>query len=278
MPIHIFDQLESTNKYCELLDLSQTEEFYVVAARSQTAGVGQGANHWESEPGKNLTFSIVLRPTFLPVADQFMITKAISLGITDWLHKQAALQSRIRIKWPNDIYVTQCGSPLATNECTDTTPSVSCSTFGNIENRKISTENRKICGVLTSNHVTGNLLSSSVVGVGLNVNQERFSSWIPNPVSLHQLTGQPYLLDVCLHALLPHIQKRYRQLQAHHWEQIDNDYRSLLLRRNEECPYIYKGVFLRATLMDVNRFGHLILIDKEGSPLTADLKELKFVF
>lgn len=271
--IQFFDQLESTNKYCELLDLSQTEEFYTVAARSQTAGIGQGTNHWESEPHRNLTFSTVLKPTFLPVADQFMITKTISLGLTDWLRKQTTLQHRICIKWPNDIYVTQCDFPLQTHESPQSLQQAS-----DISDNYSSISDRKICGVLTSNHIIGNTLSSCIVGIGLNINQESFSSWIPHPVSLCQLTGQTYLLDACLHTLLSHIQKRYQQLQTHQWEQINNDYRELLFHRGEEYPYIYKGVPLRATLTDVNRFGHLMLTDSDGHQLTAELKELRFVF
>lgn len=296
IPIQFIDQLESTNKYCELLDLSQTEEFFTVAAGFQTAGVGQGASRWESEPGKNLTFSTILKPAFLPVADQFMITKVISLGITDWLRKQTTtLQHRICIKWPNDIYVTRCDFPLRTHEGTrspqntttisdsaphgdNAAPLYSAASSHTSSGNATNISDRKICGILTVNHVNSNTLSACIVGIGLNVNQESFNSWIPNPVSLRQLTGQAYMADVCLRALLLHIQKRYQQLRAHHWELLDRDYRELLWRRDEECCYIYKGAPLRATITDVNRFGHLMLTDNEGNKRTAELKELKFMF
>ena len=85
MKIEKFDTLPSTNQYCELLNLSETEEFTVIVARTQTAGIGQRGNHWEAEPGKNLTFSLVLKPTWLPIADQYQLTKAVSLGIADYL-------------------------------------------------------------------------------------------------------------------------------------------------------------------------------------------------
>ena len=104
MKIEKFDTLPSTNQYCELLNLSETEEFTVIVARTQTAGIGQRGNHWEAEPGKNLTFSLVLKPTWLPIADQYQLTKAVSLGIAEYLMpliKEG--DRRVRIKWPNDI-------------------------------------------------------------------------------------------------------------------------------------------------------------------------------
>ena len=122
MKIEKFDTLPSTNQYCELLNLSETEEFTVIVARTQTAGIGQRGNHWEAEPGKNLTFSLVLKPTWLPIVDQYQLTKAVSLGIADYLMPQITEgNKRVRIKWPNDIYV----------------------------------DNRKICGILITHRIAG---------------------------------------------------------------------------------------------------------------------------
>lgn len=105
MDLRLFDSLESTNKYCELLDLTAVGEFTVVCAREQTAGIGQWGNVWHSEPGKNLTFSLVLKPTFLPFEQQYMLTKAVSLGVVDCLIPLLPEGQEVSIKWPNDIYI-----------------------------------------------------------------------------------------------------------------------------------------------------------------------------
>ena len=85
MQIVRLDSVESTNKYCEVLDLAEVEDFTCYWALEQTAGIGQRGNHWEAAPGKNLTFSLVLHPTFLPADRQFHLTQALSLALVDFL-------------------------------------------------------------------------------------------------------------------------------------------------------------------------------------------------
>ena len=244
MKIEKFDTLPSTNQYCELLNLDETEEFTVIVARSQTAGIGQRGNHWEAETGKNITFSIVMKPTWLPTADQYQLTKAVSLGITDRLMPLVAEgERRVRIKWPNDIYV----------------------------------DDKKICGILITHRIAGGQIAASVVGIGLNVNQEAFPSWVPNPTSLKLLTGQEWALDEVLERLLKCIANRYRELQDSPIGALDAPYLQMLLRRGEEALYGYQGHVIRATLLDVNRYGHLQLITDTGERLSCQLKEIKFL-
>ena len=104
MRLYAYDTLPSTHQHCELLNLTQEEEFTVVWAQEQTAGIGQKGNHWESRKGENLTLSLILHPTLLPVADQYMLTKVLSLAMLDLLTPLLP-QLRVDIKWPNDIYV-----------------------------------------------------------------------------------------------------------------------------------------------------------------------------
>ena len=135
MDLRMFDSLESTNKYCELLDLSTVGEFAVICAKEQTAGIGQRGNCWHSEAGKNLTFSLVLKPTFLAFENQYALTKAVSLGIVDALEGLISKEEEISIKWPNDIVLNK----------------------------------KKICGILTEAIAeTGQM----IIGVGINTNQE----------------------------------------------------------------------------------------------------------
>lgn len=244
MKIEQFDTLPSTNQYCELLNLTETEEFTVIVAHTQTAGVGQRGNHWEAEPGKNLTFSLVLKPTWLPIADQYQLTKAVSLGIADWLMPLVAEgERRVRIKWPNDIYV----------------------------------DDKKICGILITHRIAGGQIAASVVGIGMNVNQETFPSWVPNPTSLSLLTGEYWMLDEVLKKILNCIANRYNQLRYNSIGTLDEPYLNMLLRRGEKAQYGYQGQTIYATLLDVNSYGHLQLITDKGERLSCQLKEIQFL-
>ncbi len=163
--IHI-DETDSTNRWLkdhgdgspDLSSLSDCDQENrprdpVVWADYQTAGKGCGTNTWESERGKNLTFSILIHPTQIAASQQFHISMAVSLAICEALGQYIG---DLSIKWPNDIYW----------------------------------RNGKICGMLIENTLKGNTIKDSIIGVGLNVNQRTFHSNAPNPVSLWQIAGQ----------------------------------------------------------------------------------------
>lgn len=261
--IRWFDSLESTNNYCKLLDLNTVEEFTVICARSQTAGIGQQGNHWASEPGKNLTFSLILKPTFLRAADQYSLTMAIALAIADTLdllisnpkNNQFAPSGRIQIKWPNDIYV---GTPSEQHY-------------------------RKICGILVSNQLSGSHIATSICGIGLNVNQTCFPTWVPNPTSLlleasAPPSPTPFAIDTVLDTVLDCILHRYRQLSLHDGpDAIKTDYLSRLYRLGQEASYFYNGKTIRATITGIDHFGHLLLTTSTGSHLSCALKEISFL-
>lgn len=237
-----FDTLESTNKYCELLNLSDVEEFSVIWALSQTAGIGQRGNCWSSAPGQNLTFSLILKPAFLEASCQFLLTKAVSLGIIDFLSGLLGNDARLAIKWPNDIYVD-------------------CS---------------KICGILVSNRLHGTAISHSICGIGLNVNQRQFPDWVPNPTSLSQITGRSHPLKPLLLSLVRHIELRYLALQSNP-AALDEDYLSRLLFLGQERTYLIHGQPLRATIQGVSKQGHLLLLQSGTlAPISCDLKEIQF--
>lgn len=261
--IRWFDSLESTNNYCKLLDLNTVEEFTVICARSQTAGIGQQGNHWASEPGKNLTFSLILKPTFLRAADQYSLTMAIALAIADTLDllisnpksNQFAPSGRIQIKWPNDIYV---GTPSEQHY-------------------------RKICGILVTNQLSGSHIATSICGIGLNVNQTCFPAWVPNPTSLlleasAPPSPTPFAIDTVLDTVLDCILHRYRQLSLHDGpDAIKTDYLSRLYRLGQEASYFYNGKTIRATITGIDHFGHLLLTTSTGSHLSCALKEISFL-
>jgi len=153
--IHL-KEISSTNSYLkELVLSSKKKELWTVFTDYQTAGKGQKGNSWESERGQNLMFSTVLYPSFLKANEQFRISELISLTIKGVLDNYV---DNISIKWPNDIYWKE----------------------------------KKIAGILIENMIQGENIMYSIIGVGLNLNQETFYSNAPNPISLHQITDDLY--------------------------------------------------------------------------------------
>ena len=175
--IHI-DETDSTNRW--LREMKQgdgsfvtsrdvTKEpspCFIVVAGYQTAGKGCGTNSWESERGKNLTFSMLIHPEGIPANAQFWLTEVTSVALCETL--EPYINNKVEIKWPNDIYVGD----------------------------------RKICGILIENRLQGSVIKDAIIGIGLNVNQRVFLSDAPNPVSLYQLTGQETDLDALLNQFL----------------------------------------------------------------------------
>ncbi len=239
MKIHRLESIASTNKYCESLHLDQVEDFTCFWAIEQTDGIGQQGNYWHSERGKNLTFSLVLHPCFLPAARQFMLTQTLSLAIVDFL-LSLNIDSPIHIKWPNDIYVDQ----------------------------------KKICGILTSAHICNGTIGSAICGIGLNINQTAFPSWIPNPTSL-SLLKYPMDIEVALNKLLSCINIRYTQLQQG-W-QPQADYLAHLMQLNTPSQYLYKGQLIEATITGVDEYGHLLLSTPDNRNLCCQMKEISFL-
>lgn len=233
----------STNKYAlELLKQQKPPAFTVVITDCQTAGKGIGVNTWESEPGKNLTFSLILYPTFLPVANQFMLNIAVSLAVRHFVASKTALP--VWIKWPNDIYI----------------------------------ENKKVTGILIQNSSVGMVFSSSVIGIGLNVNQEVFTSDAPNPVSLAQVCGQYFDLEECLYQLLDDLSFFYHQLQKEGFVSLNEQYLKYLYRFGQNAAYVYNGMETEAKIVGVDDFGRLQLVCSNGKTISCDLKELVFKF
>ena len=225
--VHI-DETDSTNRW-----LSMHEEAEVVLADYQTAGRGCGSNTWESERGKNLTFSIRLRPKDIPARRQFHISMAISLAVCEALGQHIG---DLSIKWPNDIYW----------------------------------RNGKIGGILIENALKGSIIKESIIGIGLNVNQQTFRSDAPNPVSLWQICGQDtdrmQLLSDILSCLEHYLNADIRQ-----------QYQAMLYRRHGFHPYTDKeGVFM-AEIEDVEDDGHLVLRDDQGQQRRYAFKEVQFI-
>ena len=240
MTIIRFDSIESTNKYCEALDLAQVEDFTCYWTLEQTSGIGQRGNHWHSAAGENLTFSLVFHPCTLPAARQFKLTQALSLALVDFL-STFNFQRSVSIKWPNDIYI----------------------------------DGKKICGTLASTRLQGNVIASAICGIGLNVNEQVFPDWIPHPTSLSLLTGQKYDLEPQLRQLLACIEKRYNDLKS--GIDPEREYLAYLLNLNVRARYIYNKEDIAATITGIDPHGRLLLTTDDGRSISCGMKEIIFL-
>ncbi len=165
------ETVTSTNdRLAELCQEKKIKEFTTLMAEYQTAGKGQRGNSWESEYGKNLTFSTVFYPQTIAPASQFILSMAVASAICTALAHYVHADC-LQIKWPNDIYW----------------------------------KDKKIAGILIENDLTGSQISQSIIGIGININQEEFHSSAPNPVSLRQITQKETDRMEVLNSVLAHI-------------------------------------------------------------------------
>jgi birA, biotin-[acetyl-CoA-carboxylase] ligase region len=231
-------ECHSTNTLAiELSQKATVVEGTVVITHHQTKGRGQRGNGWETAAGMNLTFSLLLHPSFLDVAHQFFLTKVISLALIDFLTD--VLRKECLIKWPNDIMV----------------------------------EEKKICGILIENNLSSNRISQSVVGIGLNVNQTSFQ--ISTATSMALASSHSFNLNTQLSLLLEKIEGRYLQLRAGKFQELKEAYHQNLYWRGEIHQFETRGEIFSGEIKGVDDLGKLIV--HNGSDRVFDLKEIRFV-
>ncbi len=242
--IHI-DETDSTNRWLRETSIPERAGNLVVVTDFQTAGKGCGTNSWESERGKNLTFSMLIHPTELPANRQFHITEVVSVALCKTL--AAYVSNKVEIKWPNDIYVGD----------------------------------NKICGILIENRLQGNVIVDSIIGIGLNVNQTVFRSDAPNPVSLRQLTGKELALEEVLGAFLKQFSAEYEgESSVSDYRRLL--YRRGKRSRYKDMTGRYTNgagetSIFTATLKDVEADGQLLLEDESGLIRNYFFKEIQFI-
>lgn len=238
-----FDEINSTNVflYDKISENNDISDMVVVAAH-QTAGRGMDKNRWESEAGKNLLFSIALNVNFLEAENQFKISQAVSVAIVETL-SQFVDDKRLFIKWPNDIY------------------------FGD----------KKLAGMLIQNTIEGRMMGVSIIGIGLNVNQMEFSKDIPNPISLKMISGQNFDLDNLLNLLVSSIKTKVESLRdKENQNEINEKYLSRSYRFGIWSDYFYQNQVKSMIIIGFDKYGRLLLHDKEGAEIVCDVKELQF--
>lgn len=237
------EQTDSSNSHLmRLLEKEKLPEGTVVLAERQEQGRGQRGTHWESEPGQNITLSLLLRPVFLKADEQFLLSKAVAVSVADLISSLLPSLPPAQVKWPNDIYLVD----------------------------------KKVAGILIENSVSGNNLSHSVIGIGINVNQEKFSDELLNPISLKLISKKEFDLKECIEQLCFFLERRYLQLRTHP-NIIDADYIEHLFRMEEWSAYRHKGQRVNAKIIGVKRTGKLNLLLDSGLEIACDLKEIEYV-
>jgi BirA family transcriptional regulator, biotin operon repressor / biotin---[acetyl-CoA-carboxylase] ligase len=228
----------STNDIAaQLFNTTNVIEGTTVVTSRQTAGRGQRGNTWVTEAGKNLTFSLLLKPVFLPATEQFRLNMVISTGIHQFL--KGYVREGVSIKWPNDLYYLD----------------------------------QKLGGILIENTVKNNFLNQSVVGIGLNINQEQFP--VAKATSLKNITGRVYDPEILLAQLLECIEPGYLQLRAGNTESVQKEYFSNLYGLNEKRLFKTDTVF-SGTIVGVDSIGRLA-VESDGRIQYYFFKEIEFI-
>lgn len=235
-------EVDSTNSYLKNLVHDQNpEEGSMVIAEFQSDGRGQMGNGWDSEAGKNLLLSLLIYPANLLANEQFIISRIASLAVKNCLDQ---FVDDIRIKWPNDIYW----------------------------------KDKKIAGMLIENDVQGKYIQNSVIGIGININQQSFPAELPNPISLWQITGIDNDIDNISDIFVREFFLLYREFQNGMTTQIEDEYMLDLYRINDYYWFKDEGGSFRARIKEVMPSGHLVLKTMEDGDLRQyAFKEVSFI-
>jgi BirA family transcriptional regulator, biotin operon repressor / biotin---[acetyl-CoA-carboxylase] ligase len=245
-------RVDSTNNLAnQLLAKGPVEEGVVIRADEQFAGRGQQGHNWESEAGKNLTFSVILKPSFLAPDRQFLLNKLVSLAVVDYIEAASRISHpasriphpQISIKWPNDIYAGD----------------------------------RKIAGILIENKIMGSSLETCIAGIGININQTRFSPDIPNPVSLSQIIHAETELKAALKAVCRFLDLRYTALRQGGPATPDLEYDQRLLGYELWRKFIHSRDQFEGKIKGVDELGRLVIETRTGKILGFNHREIEFI-
>jgi BirA family transcriptional regulator, biotin operon repressor / biotin---[acetyl-CoA-carboxylase] ligase len=215
---------ENTNDFFKSRkQASNLPEGMVVYTTRQKSGRGQFGNPWFDEPGKNLAFSFILYPGFLKIFEQYYLNMAIANALVEFFSQLT--QESVTIKWPNDIYI----------------------------------KNKKIAGILIENILSGQIIQSSVVGFGINVNNSTFPANLPNPVSLFQLTGQIRNIDELVALICEIMEKWYFKLRSGQHTEILKTYNAQLYGKGMVQLFKENEKTLAGIISGVSRHGRLTI-------------------
>jgi BirA family biotin operon repressor/biotin-[acetyl-CoA-carboxylase] ligase len=235
--------IDSTNTYLKKLSKKkQLEDGTIVLAVNQTQGRGQMGAVWQSKAGQSLTFSIFKRFDRLAIAQQSKITFGVSVGIKQALKKLQV--PAISIKWPNDIMSYQ----------------------------------QKLCGILIENQLEGSAIISSVIGVGLNVNETEFSN-LPQATSIKLVTGISFNLEEVLQIISDAVLEQLNKLETTDTKQLKVTYEEWLFRKNKVTVFKdASGTQFNGMIVGVNDMGELIVELDDEVRRAYELKNIKMLY
>lgn len=239
-PIYIPQTISTNVSLAEICSKGITENLTSVYSSFQTDGRGQRGNKWESEDGKNLLFSFVIFPKELPARKHFILLQITALALFDTLSEYT---EGISIKWPNDIYW----------------------------------KDKKICGTLIENDLSGMNIERSISGTGVNLNQKIFRSDAPNPVSLSLITGQEYNLETVLHKIMTYASGYYRMYENGENETIRKKYFDAIYRKDGFHTYKDGNGTFEAVIENIEEDGRLVLKDRDGNVKKYLFKEVAYI-
>ncbi|HLP96164.1 MAG TPA: hypothetical protein VK168_19110 [Saprospiraceae bacterium] len=257
-----FDELPSTNDWAADFIASgqksaaktRPPEGTVIRAANQTAGKGQLGSRWQSKPGENLLLSIILYPNWLPAQKQFYLSMSVALALRDLIadhitpttqgtghHAEELSPTSVQIKWPNDLYLG----------------------------------NQKTAGILIQNSLAGSTLQSSIIGIGLNVNQLEFPAELPHATSLARTYGVAFDTDTVTELLFTCLERRYLQLKAGRFSDLKAAYEGQLWRRGTLTRFIRQadGSSFEGIINGVDESGNL-LVQTENGVNSFEVKEI----
>lgn len=232
---------QSTN--LTALELIENDDYFegtTIITDHQTAGRGQQGNTWEAEKEQNITLSVILTPRLLAVKEQFYLNMAVTLAIHDLLQGLVSNPAVLKIKWSNDLLY----------------------------------QNKKICGILIQNIVSGQNIVKSIVGIGININQMNFTE--SKAISLAQITNLMYDLPLLVQKLLENLEKRYLQLQKKIFKDLEKNYYSCLYGYQEQILLKKENEIFSGKIIGVDSIGRLKM-DISGQIQTFQFKEIQFL-
>lgn len=232
----------STNNYAnELLANSEPSEGTAIMAEYQQHGKGQRGSSWISEFGANLLVSFLYYPGFLKAEEQFFLTAFASIAVAETIEYSGA--EKVTVKWPNDIF----------------------------------TGDSKVAGILIENFIRGDKILSSIIGIGININQEDFPAFPVKATSILRATGNTFNKYEIYEVLSNKLEKYYLDLKKGNNEAIIKKYQNKLFRKNEIHNYETNGKVFAGKISGVDDQGLLKIQSDKNEQLKFDFKEIKFI-
>lgn len=242
MNIIKLNAINSTNDYLKkLLQTQHVENFTIVVAEHQTAGRGQMGNEWQSQAGKNLTFSVLIKDLLVDVTAIFNLNAAIAVSVAQALETFSI--PALAIKWPNDILAG----------------------------------NKKIGGILIENNIKSNGEIFSIAGIGLNINQTDFEG-LPKASSLCLITGKEYDKNAVMLAIMAVVKRNLAALMNKKDTALWEAYHKMLFKKDMPMPFESRGKKFMGIIRGVTHNGSLQVLLEDDTMASYSIKEIQMLY